>query len=166
VAYTSRRLSGAPQDRRDQAEDIVSRSLLKVIERSPCESVTTMGAYWQTTVSNELRNEYRHADMRRRTAPSLAYEHETIHPSPESTYLTQERNRVIHQAIESLSPRRRMAFRLKEWQGLSAREVADRFAAEGIAVGERQVLRYVEEAWTTCQQALEAYEDRSKEDSR
>jgi RNA polymerase sigma factor (sigma-70 family) len=163
VAYASRRLSGAPLDRRDKAEDVVSRSLLKVIERSPCKSADTMGAYWHTTVANELRNEYRHADMRRRTEAALAYEYETTHPSPELTYLAQERNKVLQHAIESLSPRRRMAFRLKEWEGLSAREVAARLQAEGIHVGERQVLRYVDEAWTACRRALEAYEDRKKD---
>jgi RNA polymerase sigma factor (sigma-70 family) len=163
VAYASRRLSGAPLDRRDKAEDVVSRSLLKVIERSPCKSTDTMGAYWHTTVTNELRNEYRHADMRRRTEAALAYERESTHPSPESTYLAQERNRVLQRAIESLSPRRRMAFRLKEWEGLSAREVAGRLTAEGIEVGERQVLRYVDEAWAACRGALEAYEDRKQD---
>ncbi len=165
VAYASRRLSGAPLDRRDKAEDVVSRSLLKVMERSPCASSATLRAYWHTTVTNELRNEYRHADVRRRAEAGLAHEQDTTHPSPESTYLLQERGRVMQKAIESLSPRCKMAFRLKEWEGLSAREVAARLAAEGIDVGERQVLRYVEEAWAVCQRALEAYEDSHKEET-
>lgn len=54
VAYVFRRLSPERPDRKDFAKEIVDRSLLKVVERGPRESVTTRGAYWRKTIDNEL----------------------------------------------------------------------------------------------------------------
>jgi RNA polymerase sigma factor (sigma-70 family) len=163
VQFVRRRLSHDKADPRDEAEEIVARSLFKVLLKGPLQSVASLSAYWLTVVRNELSNDYRHADIRRRTESAVAYEHPPS-PSPEALYLEQEledeRGRVLRQAIDALSARHRMAFRLKEWEGLSTREIVARFAAEGIEIGERQVSRYVDAGWEACRRALRAHEGR------
>jgi RNA polymerase sigma factor (sigma-70 family) len=169
VQFVRRRLSRDKADQRDEAEEIVARSLFNVLLKGPLQSVASLSAYWLTAVRNELRNDYRHADMRRRTEPALAYEHQPS-PSPESLCLEQEleeerarvRDTVLREAIDALSARRRMAFRLKVWEGLSTREVVARFAAEGIEISGRQVLRYVDDGWEACRRALQAHEDKKE----
>ena len=163
VALAGRWLARDTGDRRDEAEEIVNRSLLKVILQGPLESVTRISLYWRAAVKNELRNRFRHSDMRRRVAAALAYEH-SPEPSLESSYLErelmQERKRVLQQAIGNLPAKARFAFRLMVWDELETREIVARFATEGIEVSERQVLRYVKAGWEACERALEAYEDR------
>jgi RNA polymerase sigma factor (sigma-70 family) len=165
VALAARWLARDTGDKQDEAEEIVNRSLLKVISRGPLQSVARISVYWRAAVKNELRNRFRHSDMRRRIAAALAYEH-SPEPSLESSYLErelmQERKRVLQQAIENLPARTRMAFRLSEWEELETREIVARLAVEGIEVSERQVLRYIEAGWKACCRALEAYEARKE----
>jgi DNA-directed RNA polymerase specialized sigma24 family protein len=161
VTLVIRRLSRDAGDKRDVAEEIVAQSLLQVLLKGPLQSVPRISAYWRATVENALRNLFRHADMRRRIAAALAYEH-SPEPSLESSYLErelmQERKRVLQQVIENLPARTRMAFQLRVWEELETREIVARLAVEGIEVSERQVLRYVEAGWEACDRALEAYE--------
>jgi RNA polymerase sigma-70 factor (ECF subfamily) len=162
VAYAFRGLSPERPDRKDLAKEIVDRSLLKVVERGPSESVTTLGAYWRKTIDHELVNEFRHDGVRNRAAPVLTQKLQDTHPSPDSEYMADEMLAAVAQAMESLPPRCRLAFRLKEWEDKSTREIADVLASEGVEVTPRQVARYIDHARGVVLQALAAYEQRKE----
>lgn len=155
------RLSRHKKDRWDEAEEIVTRAFQKVLEKvKGAVVIGNLVGYWREAVRNELRNEYRHDDMRRRTQPALDYELEHSFPSPESLCLNEEQQRVLQQVCEGLPDKCRAAFRWALWEGLTPRDIVTRFAGQGIEIGERQVSRYLDAGSEACRRALEALEDR------
>ena len=160
VDRAHRGLSRHKKDRRDEAEEIVTRAFYKVWKIRGTTVIGNLIGYWREAVRNELRNEYRHDDMRRRTQPALDYELEHSFPSPESLCLNEEQQRVLQQVCESLPDKCRAAFRWALWEGLTPRDIVTRFAGQGIEIGERQVSRYLDAGSDACRRALEALEDR------
>jgi RNA polymerase sigma factor (sigma-70 family) len=158
VERAHRGLSHHKKDRQDEAEEIVTRAFYKVWKIRGSAVIGNLIGYWREAVRNELLNQYRHDDMRRRTRFALDYELEKIAPSPESLCLSEEQQRLLQEASESLPPKCRAAFRWVLWEGLTLRDVVGRFAAEGIEISERQVSRYIGAGSEACRLALEAYE--------
>jgi RNA polymerase sigma factor (sigma-70 family) len=159
VERAHRGLSRHKKDRRDEAEEIVTRAFYKVWKIRGTTVIGNLIGYWREAVRNELRNEYRHDDMRRRTQPALDYELEKVAPSPESLCLSEEQKRLLQEASESLPPKCRAAFRWVLWEGLTPKDVVARFATQGIEISERQVSRYIDAGSEACRRALEACED-------
>jgi|GEM_PF-6146448 len=149
-------LSRHKKDRRDEAEEIVTRAFQRVLEKvKEAVVIDNLVGYWREAVRNELRNEYRHDDMRRRVQPALDYELEHSFPSPESLCLSEEQQQVLQQACEVLPNKCRAAFRWALWEGLTPRDIVTRFAGQGIEISERQVLRYLDAGSEACRRALE-----------
>ena len=160
VERAHRGLSHHKKDRRDAAEEIVTRAFHKVLEKiRGSVAIGNLIGYWREAVRNELNNEYRHDDMRHRTQPALHYELEKLAPSPESLSLSEEQQRLLHEASEGLPPKCRAAFRWVLWEGLTPKDVVARFSEQGIEISERQVSRYIDTGGEACRRALEAYED-------
>jgi RNA polymerase sigma factor (sigma-70 family) len=160
VDRAHRGLSRHKKDRRDEAEEIVIRAFHKVLEKIRGSVVIgNLIGYWREAVRNELSNEYRHDDMRRRTQSALDFELEKVAPSPESLCLSEEQQRLLQEASEGLPAKCRAAFRWVLWEGLTPKDVVARFAAEGIEISERQVSRYIDAGSEACRRALEVYED-------
>lgn len=161
VERVHRGLSRHKKDRWDEAEEVVTRAFHKVLKKiQGSVAIGNLVGYWREAVRNELRNEYRHDDMRRRTQPALEYEIEKVAPSPESLCLNEEQQRILQEASEGLSAKCRAAFRWTLWEGLTPGAVVDRFAAQGIEISERQVSRYIDAGSEACRRALDAHRDR------
>jgi DNA-directed RNA polymerase specialized sigma24 family protein len=89
----------------------------------------------------------------------VRHEFASTTPSPEPQFMQQQRIKVLSTAIESLRPTRRMVLRWRMWDELPYAEIEARFAAEGVSVNERTLLRWYAEALKDLRQAILAAEE-------
>ncbi len=73
--------------------------------------------------------------------------------------MQQQRLKVLGAAIETLRPTRKMVLRWRMWDELPYAEIESRFAAEGVSVNERTLLRWYAEALRDLRQAILAAEE-------
>lgn len=156
-----RGLSGDKKNRRDAAEEIVARAVLKVLEKDrESDAIGNVVAYLRKAVQNELHNEHREDGKLHQTRLALEYELGGTAPSAEWICLSDEQRRLLQDAVEDLPPKCRAAFRWMMWEHLTPKEVVARFATKGIKITDRQVLRYRDAGCKACRRAFEAYEER------
>lgn len=107
----------------DDAHDVVSSAVLRVLERDPAP-VESPKAYLYQTVANQARN-HKRGEARRRNreerAPRTQVEAAPAEPYPE-----------VREAVERLSVRQRAVIYLSYWEDLPEQAVADHL---GIATG-------------------------------
>ena len=75
----------------------------------------------------------------------------------------EQRIKVLSDAIETLRPTRKMVLKLRMWDELPYAEIESRFAADGVVVNERTLLRWYADALKELRQAIVAAEDAEKE---
>jgi RNA polymerase sigma-70 factor (ECF subfamily) len=134
----------------ETAQEIVQEAFLRTYRER--ESTITPRAFLFSTARNLAANEIRH----RRTVERDAFAHpdelraEAEHESLESTFLRDERNRLIQQAIDRLPRQCRAAFTLRIFHECSYKEVADRLGIsvktveKHISRGMRETNRYLQ----------------------
>jgi RNA polymerase sigma-70 factor, ECF subfamily len=124
----------------ETAKEIVQEAFLRTYRQG--ESVTTLRAFLFSTARNLAANEYRHQRTVERSASGdfddwrLGLQCE----SPESELLTDERNRLMQEAIDRLPPQCRAAFTLRVFHECSYKEVADRLGISAKTV-EKHIAR-------------------------
>jgi len=109
----------------ETAKEIVQEAFLRTYRER--ESVTTLRAFLFSTARNLAANEFRHSRTVERGALASFDESrvDTECESPESGVLRDERNRLLQEAINRLSPQCRAAFTLRVFHEYSYKEVAD-----------------------------------------
>jgi RNA polymerase sigma-70 factor (family 1) len=124
----------------ETAKEIVQEAFLRTYRQR--ESVTTLRAFLFSTARNLAANEFRH----RRTIEKGALgdiDDSRVKPeceSLEAEFLRDERNRLIHEAINRLPPQCRAAFTLRVFHECSYKEVADRLGISAKTV-EKHIAR-------------------------
>jgi DNA-directed RNA polymerase specialized sigma24 family protein len=78
--------------------------------------------------------------------------------------MQQQRVKVLAAAIERLRPTRKMVLKLRMWDELPYTEIEARFAADGVVVNERTLLRWYADALKELRRAILAAEDADKDD--
>lgn len=73
--------------------------------------------------------------------------------------MQQQRIKVLSEAIETLRPTRKMVLKLRMWDELPYAEIESRFAADGVVVNERTLLRWYADALKELRRAIVAAED-------
>jgi RNA polymerase sigma-70 factor (ECF subfamily) len=133
----------------ETAKEIVQEAFLRTYRQG--ESVTSLRAFLFSTARNLAANEYRHRRTVERSASGDFddWRLELQCESPESELLTDERNRLMQEAIDRLPPQCRAAFTLRVFHECSYKEVADRLGISAktvekhIARGLRETHSYV-----------------------
>ncbi len=124
----------------ETAKEIVQEAFLRTYRQR--ESVTTLRAFLFSTARNLAANEYRHRRTMERSALGDCGDSwvKTERESPEAELLRDERNRLIHEAIDRLPPQCRAAFTLRVFHECSYKEVADRLGISAKTV-EKHIAR-------------------------
>jgi len=110
------------------AEDLVHQAFLKLIATAECGDLANCPAYLTCTARNlalnHLRNTSRRAEIDLPEAEFNAIA--DSRPSPEMTAILRCELRRVLQAVAGLPPRRREAFVLNKFEGLSYDQIAAR----------------------------------------
>jgi len=119
--------SGTPQE----AEDLVQDIFLKLYNSlGKYDAEKDFSAWFLTLARNYLIDEYRH----RRQEKSLRDDFDELAfsaaatDSPENQYLASERSELIRQALLALSPELRTVLILREIEGFSYEEIAEKLS--------------------------------------
>lgn len=109
----------------ETAKEIVQEAFLRTYRER--ESVTTLRAFLFSTARNLAANEFRHQrTVERDTVASFDESRVAAEcESPESGLLRDERNQLVQEAINRLTPQCRAAFTLRVFHEYSYKEVAD-----------------------------------------
>jgi RNA polymerase sigma-19 factor, ECF subfamily len=115
-----RRLVGS----RENAEDIVQEAFLRTYENA--ESVKTPRAFLYSTARNLAADSRRHRRAANTDSLGDIDASGVVSPgdSPEKGALTDERSRLLREAVERLSPQCRAAFALRVFHACSYKEIA------------------------------------------
>jgi RNA polymerase sigma-70 factor (ECF subfamily) len=138
----------------ETAKEIVQEAFLRTYRER--ESAITPRAFLFSTARNLAANEIRHRRTVERDTLDRADELrvDAEHESLESTFLRDERNRLIQQAIDRLPPQCRAAFTLRIFHEYSYKEVADRLGIsvktveKHISRGMRDTNRYLQNQYS------------------
>jgi RNA polymerase sigma-70 factor, ECF subfamily len=128
----------------ETAKDIVQEAFLRTYRQR--DSVTTLRAFLFSTARNLAANEYRHRRVTERGTvgdlgdPRVDTERESL----ETELLTDERNRLIQEAVDRLPPQCRAAFTLRVFHECSYKEVAERLGISAKTV-EKHIARGLHE---------------------
>lgn len=110
------------------AEDLVQQAFLNLMASAECGNLANCPAYLTCTARNLALNHLRNASRR----PEVELPDEGFDaiadpcPSPEMTTIFRCELRRVLQAVAALPPRRREAFVLNKFEGLSYDEIASR----------------------------------------
>lgn len=115
----------------DDAQDALQEALLLAFRH---RDQFQGRAQWATWITRIVINAARGQQRRRRARPAESLEVVTAHgrefrdqrPTPESSCLQRERHERLHRLLRRLSPALREAVELRELQGLSCRQAAER----------------------------------------
>jgi RNA polymerase sigma-70 factor (ECF subfamily) len=125
VVGTAYRLLGRMEDAEDAAQEVFLR-LFKNLNRIEGDPKP-----WLYRVVVNICNDY----YRRRTAVAQPDERQPDpSPNPERALAMDERKRLLMEGLETLPARERAAIVLREFQGLSTREVAEILGVEEVTV--------------------------------
>jgi len=114
------------------AEDVAQEAFLKVLARAPRYRPTArFSTYLYNVIWHLCVDTYR-----RRRPESLAAHPDREHdgPGPVQATLTDERQTLVREAVQSLPPRQRMAIVLKHFEGLSYEEIGRALECSATAV--------------------------------
>jgi RNA polymerase sigma factor (sigma-70 family) len=146
-----------------EARDVAAQAFAKVLESRSPETISFLKAYVYRAARNLATDRARSGAIRSRINRIVRHEFASTTPSPEPQFMQQERIKVLSAAIESLRPTRRMVLRWRMWDELPYAEIEARFAAEGVSVNERTLLRWYAEALKDLRQAILAAEEMPEE---
>jgi RNA polymerase sigma-70 factor, ECF subfamily len=133
----------------ETAKEIVQEAFLRTYRQR--DSVTTLRAFLFSTARNLAANEYRHRRVTERGSMADFGDSrvKTESESLETELLRDERNRLIQEAIDRLTPQCRAAFTLRVFHECSYKEIAARLGIspktveKHIARGLHETHRYV-----------------------
>lgn len=136
----------------DTAEDSVQDAFLAVWrERMNWKPVGTPQAYLYRIVRNRALQQRRTTELHVRKAPEVARRRPSV-PTPLEVTVGEELDRALQQALEALPDRRREAFVLTRYHGLSLAEVA-----ETMGVSTQTVSNHVSMAVAGLREALQRF---------
>lgn len=117
---------------RTTAEDLVQQAFVKLMDNADRGDVADVPAYLAVTARNLALNHMRNASRRAEVVLPDADLNAVAdtRPSPEATAIYRCELRRVLEAVATLPPRRRQAFVLHKFEGLSYDEIA---ARQGIA---------------------------------
>jgi RNA polymerase sigma factor (sigma-70 family) len=142
-----------------EARDVAAQAFAQVLESRSPETISFLKAYVYRAARNLATDRARSGAIRSRINRIVRHEFASTTPSPEPQFMQQQRIKVLSAAIESLRPTRRMVLRWRMWDELPYAEIEARFAAEGVSVNERTLLRWYAEALKDLRQAILAAEE-------
>ena len=111
---------------RDTSDEIVQEAFLRTFERADCAKAPRAFLY---SVARNLATDYRrHAQTARTDTIGDITILPVVSPwdSPETGLLAEERCRLLKEAIEHLSPQRRVVFALKVFHACSYKEISQK----------------------------------------
>jgi RNA polymerase sigma factor (sigma-70 family) len=146
-----------------EARDVAAQAFAQVLESRSPETISFLKAYVYRAARNLATDRARSGAIRSRINRIVRHEFASTTPSPEPQFMQQQRVKVLSAAIETLRPTRRMVLRWRMWDELPYAEIENRFAAEGMAVNERTLLRWYAEALKDLREAILAAEEMPEE---
>lgn len=147
-----KRYASGKLGRVDEAEDLVQEVFVRLWEhRKRWEATGSVQAYLYQITRNLVIGRTRHAKVRRRAEPELRWLSRDVRTPVEDIAHTELRE-ALEDALEVLPPRRREAFLLVRFQGLSLRE-----AAQVMDVTRRTVANHVYMAASDLGEALDHF---------
>ena len=142
-----------------EARDVAAQAFAQVLEMRAPDTVTFLKAYVYRVARNLATDRARAGAIRTRINKIVKHEFASTSPSPEPLFAHEQRIKVLSDAIETLRPTRKMVLRLRVWDELPYTEIESRFAADGVSVNERTLLRWYADALKELRQAILAAED-------
>ena len=142
-----------------EARDVAAQAFAQVLEMRAPDTVTFLKAYVYRVARNLATDRARAGAIRTRLNKIVKHEFATTTPSPEPLFAHEQRIKVLSDAIETLRPTRKMVLRLRVWDELPYTEIESRFAADGVSVNERTLLRWYADALKELRQAILAAEE-------
>ena len=142
-----------------EARDVAAQAFAQVLEMRAPDSVTFLKAYVYRVARNLATDRARAGAIRTRINKIVKHEFASTSPSPEPQFAHEQRIKVLSDAIETLRPTRKMVLRLRVWDELPYTEIESRFAADGVSVNERTLLRWYADALKELRQAILAAEE-------
>jgi RNA polymerase sigma factor (sigma-70 family) len=149
-----------------EARDVAAQAFAQVLEMKTPDAINFLKAYVYRAARNLATDRARAGAIRTRINKIVRHEIPTTCPSPEPFFMQQQRIKVLSEAIESLRPTRKMVLKLRMWDELPYTEIESRFAADGVVVNERTLLRWYADALKELRRAIVAAEDVEKDASR
>jgi RNA polymerase sigma factor (sigma-70 family) len=142
-----------------EARDVAAQAFAQVLEMRAPDTISFLKAYVYRVARNLATDRARAGAIRTRINKIVRHEFATTSPSPEPLFAHEQRIKVLSEAIESLRPTRKMVLRLRVWDELPYTEIESRFAADGVSVNERTLLRWYADALKELRQAILAAEE-------
>ena len=142
-----------------EARDVAAQAFAQVLEMRAPDTVSFLKAYVYRVARNLATDRARAGAIRTRINKIVKHEFASTSPSPEPQFVQEQRVKVLSDAIETLRPTRKMVLRMRVWDELPYTEIESRFAADGVSVNERTLLRWYADALKELRQAILAAED-------
>ena len=142
-----------------EARDVAAQAFAQVLEMRSPDTVSFLKAYVYRVARNLATDRARAGAIRTRINKIVRHEFASTTPSPEPQFAHEQRIKVLSDAIETLRPTRKMVLRLRVWDELPYTEIESRFAADGVSVNERTLLRWYADALKELRQAIVAAEE-------
>ena len=142
-----------------EARDVAAQAFAQVLEMRAPDTISFLKAYVYRVARNLATDRARAGAIRTRINKIVRHEFASTTPSPEPQFAHEQRIKVLSDAIETLRPTRKMVLRLRVWDELPYTEIESRFAADGVSVNERTLLRWYADALKELRQAIVAAEE-------
>jgi RNA polymerase sigma factor (sigma-70 family) len=142
-----------------EARDVAAQAFAQVLEMRAPDTISFLKAYVYRVARNLATDRARAGAIRTRLNKIVKHEFATTTPSPEPLFAHEQRIKVLSDAIETLRPTRKMVLRLRVWDELPYTEIESRFAADGVSVNERTLLRWYADALKELRTAILAAEE-------
>jgi RNA polymerase sigma factor (sigma-70 family) len=142
-----------------EARDVAAQAFAQVLEMRAPDTVTFLKAYVYRVARNLATDRARAGAIRTRLNKIVRHEFASTTPSPEPQFAHEQRIKVLSEAIETLRPTRKMVLRMRMWDELPYTEIESRFAADGVSVNERTLLRWYADALKELRRAILTAED-------
>jgi RNA polymerase sigma factor (sigma-70 family) len=142
-----------------EARDVAAQAFAQVLEMRAPDTISFLKAYVYRVARNLATDRARAGAIRTRINKIVKHEFASTTPSPEPQFAHDQRVKVLSDAIETLRPTRKMVLRLRVWDELPYAEIESRFAADGVPVNERTLLRWYADALKELRQAILTAED-------
>jgi RNA polymerase sigma factor (sigma-70 family) len=149
-----------------EARDVAAQAFAQVLEMRAPDTISFLKAYVYRAARNLATDRARAGAIRTRINRIVRHEFASTSPSPEPLFMQQQRIMVLESAMEALRPTRRMVLKLRMWDELPYTEIESRFAADGVMVNERTLLRWYADALKELREAILAAEDLKKDDGQ
>ena len=142
-----------------EARDVAAQAFAQVLEMRAPDTISFLKAYVYRVARNLATDRARAGAIRTRINKIVRHEFASTTPSPEPQFAHEQRIKVLSDAIETLRPTRKMVLKLRVWDELPYTEIESRFAADGVSVNERTLLRWYADALKELREAIVAAEE-------